>query len=170
MKYYFLTMFIFGGGFGLISFGVSSLLKCKKKKKIYITLFASYVGALITFTLLTGVVAIEQGINLIPFKDLFVNISRKNWYFVLQMLVNIFMFVPFGVFLYIGGINTRKTCLFGFLLSLGIEVFEYVTGRGIFDIDDLILNTLGALIGYLLARVILKPITPGKLVLMILLY
>ena len=170
MKYYFLTMFIFGGGFGLISFGVSSLLKCKKKRKIYITLFASYIGALIAFTLLPGGVIVEQGISLVPFKDLFMNISRKNWYFVLQMLVNIFMFVPFGVFLYIGGINTRKTCLFGFLLSLGIEVFEYVTGRGIFDIDDLILNTLGALIGYLVARVILKPITPGKLVLMILLY
>ena len=170
MRYYFLTMFIFGGGLGILSFVFSSILKCDKRKKIYITLFASYIGALIAFTLLPGGVVIEQGISLIPFKDLFMNISRKNWYYILQMLVNIFMFMPFGVFLYIAGANIKKTCLFGFLLSFGIEIFEFVTGRGIFDIDDLILNTLGALMGFLLAKLVLNPVTSSKLVFMILLY
>jgi glycopeptide antibiotics resistance protein len=37
-----------------------------------------------------------------------------------------------------------------FLVSLGFEVAQLVTGIGIFDIDDLILNVTGGIIGYIL--------------------
>ena len=46
------------------------------------------------------------------------------------------------------------------LVSLGlvlyIETMQYFTGRGIFDIDDIFGNTLGAMIGYFLLMFVLS--------------
>ena len=41
--------------------------------------------------------------------------------------------------------------LWGFLLSLGIETMQFVLGSGVSELDDLILNTAGAIMGYWLA-------------------
>ncbi|MBR4993266.1 MAG: VanZ family protein [Lachnospiraceae bacterium] len=41
----------------------------------------------------------------------------------------------------------------GFLISMGVEVTQLVTGLGAFDVDDLILNTAGAVIGYLIYKI-----------------
>ena len=38
--------------------------------------------------------------------------------------------------------------LFGFLLSLGIETMQFILGSGVSELDDLILNTLGAVLGW----------------------
>ena len=125
---------------------------------------------MIAFTLLSGKMSLDGVSNLIPFKQLFVNMSRGNLYFFIQLLVNVFMFVPMGVFMFLSGKDAKKTCLIGLLLSFGIELFEYITGRGVFDIYDLILNTLGTLFGYLLAKLILDPVTAKKLIFSVLLY
>ena len=65
---------------------------------------------------------------------------------------NILIFVPFGFFLPMG---SRRRSFLGttwnsFLLSLGVEVFQLFTKVGSFDVDDLLLNTLGGILGYLL--------------------
>ena len=44
-------------------------------------------------------------------------------------------------------------CISGFLLSLTVEVIQLVTKVGCFDVDDMILNTLGAAFGYVLFRI-----------------
>ncbi|MBQ1410546.1 MAG: VanZ family protein [Oscillospiraceae bacterium] len=44
-----------------------------------------------------------------------------------------------------------QTAVWGFLLSLGIETLQFVLGSGISELDDLILNTIGAVMGYGLA-------------------
>ena len=41
-------------------------------------------------------------------------------------------------------------CVSGFILSLTVEVIQLVTKVGCFDVDDMILNTLGATLGYVL--------------------
>jgi len=43
--------------------------------------------------------------------------------------------------------------LSGFALSLFVEVVQLITKVGCFDVDDLILNTLGAAVGYILFAV-----------------
>jgi glycopeptide antibiotics resistance protein len=43
----------------------------------------------------------------------------------------------------------RLTLLFGFLLSLAIEIAQLLTHRAT-DIDDILMNTLGTIIGYYL--------------------
>ena len=40
--------------------------------------------------------------------------------------------------------------LLSFAFVLGIEIFQLVSGFGAFDVDDIILNCLGAVMGYLI--------------------
>lgn len=42
------------------------------------------------------------------------------------------------------------TAYYSFVLSLCVEVFQLITKVGSFDVDDLLLNTIGGICGYLL--------------------
>jgi len=61
-------------------------------------------------------------------------------------------FIPLGIFLPLLFIRLRRpvyTIACVFLISLGFETFQLLSMLGIFDVDDLLLNTLGGAIGYL---------------------
>ena len=65
---------------------------------------------------------------------------------------NIVGFIPLGILfplLFVGLRRLWRTTLMVFLISLGFEVTQLVTGIGIFDIDDLIQNVTGGIIVYL---------------------
>ena len=67
-----------------------------------------------------------------------------------QIILNVAMLIPIG---YLGGVaikkmNTTKILAFGCLLSLTIEIIQLFSRRGVFNIDDVIHNTLGCAIGY----------------------
>ena len=76
--------------------------------------------------------------------------SLRNWQLV---LFNIAIFVPFG-FLVPIVINRFRhffiTIPLGFLYSLSIELGQYLTGRGLCELDDLLNNTIGVVVGYFL--------------------
>ena len=66
----------------------------------------------------------------------------------LQILNNIWLFVPLGAMLY--RLWPRGyVALIPVLLSLVIETLQLVLGRGLFETDDIISNSLGGLIGVL---------------------
>lgn len=68
-----------------------------------------------------------------------------------NIILNILMFVPLGVFLplYTSKLDKiYKVISIGFLITLIIEIMQYATGFGIFEIADLLNNTIGVLIGY----------------------
>lgn len=77
---------------------------------------------------------------------------------VLQIVFNVVMTVPFGAYLtYRTGFERKDVVILSFLLSLYIEVgqltglfFIFNGSYRLFDVDDLICNTLGGLIGYIL--------------------
>ncbi|MDR2360718.1 MAG: VanZ family protein [Oscillospiraceae bacterium] len=76
--------------------------------------------------------------------------SHSAWYFVTNVLGNVALFVPFGFLLPLSmKIKQGFVILYGFVFSLAIEIAQYPLGRWS-DIDDLWLNTLGAVIGLLL--------------------
>ena len=86
----------------------------------------------------------ERRINLIPF---------ANGYFtMMETIMNVVIFIPMGM--YVGALFRNK--LFGFklffffLISLVLEGLQYVFKLGAFDITDLLTNTTGGVIGYLL--------------------
>lgn len=72
------------------------------------------------------------------------------------VLFNLFMTVPFGMYMrYYFKCNLKKTIILSFLLSLFFELtqltglyFIYPYAYRVFDVDDLIINTLGGIIGY----------------------
>lgn len=74
-------------------------------------------------------------------------INSRNNAFVIE---NILLFIPYG-FLIGWSFDWTKNvvgCVFlGFATSLLIEYMQLVTGRGYFQIDDILTNTLGAFIG-----------------------
>lgn len=93
-----------------------------------------------------------QDINFTPFSTLqrFWNLGWSAP-FIVNVLGNIFMFSPLGFclpLLWYRWQNILKTVLAGALFSLSVECIQLFIGRSV-DIDDLLLNTLGALVGYL---------------------
>ena len=91
----------------------------------------------------------DPNISLIPLTD------EKNLRFFLQLGLNAAMFAPFGFLLPVLWRKCRKwnvTVLSGFLLSLFIELIQLFSRRAT-DVDDLLMNTLGAGLGYSLARI-----------------
>lgn len=101
----------------------------------------------------------EFSYNLIPFKEIqrfYYNADRIGYVTAFGNLAgNILIFVPFGFFTSMGCYRYRflRSVCFGFLCSLLVECFQLVTKVGSFDVDDMILNTAGALIGYVLFTV-----------------
>lgn len=75
-------------------------------------------------------------------------------------LGNVFLFMPLGACLVVMGQNSRRvrfgrggTILLGMMLSLGIEIAQYIFSLGFSDVDDLVFNTLGASLGaFLVSR------------------
>ena len=66
---------------------------------------------------------------------------------------NIVVFVPFGILLPYVFEKGRKfwvMLLNAFILVLGIEVFQLFSAFGAFDVDDILLNCLGAVLGYII--------------------
>ena len=75
----------------------------------------------------------------------------KNDFYYDMIFYNILMLIPFGFLVPILHPGCRKfsyILLLSFLLSLVIEVIQYITGRGLFEADDLLNNTIGGIIGY----------------------
>lgn len=96
--------------------------------------------------------------NLIPFRSMSDQITRiTQWWALKNLLGNIIPFVPFGFLLPIAyrkfssAIKVLSTGLVSILL---IEIFQFFTKLGFFDVDDIILNVIGIVCGYLLFGVI----------------
>lgn len=77
------------------------------------------------------------------------------------MITNIILFIPLGVFLPSLWNKFEKffnTILVGFFFSLIIELFQLLNMRAT-DIDDLLMNTLGVAIGYLIYILLFKKLS-----------
>lgn len=93
-------------------------------------------------------------INLIPLTNIIADLKTifidKNYTNLNLLLGNIFLLVPL-LYLYPRNIknnNFFKTTLACFLTSFLLETFQFIFGVGQFDIDDIILNTIGPVIFY----------------------
>jgi glycopeptide antibiotics resistance protein len=103
--------------------------------------------------------------NFRPFYNirLFSSNLVSEQFYVVNIWGNILGFVPIGFLIPLAFPNFRNffsVTFLVFLLSLGYETTQLIFGLGIFDVDDLILNTTGGFAGYLIfavARLIFKP-------------
>lgn len=156
--------------FSLIWIGLTLFLRLKKKKSltylIFFTIFYVYIVKVLDYTLfqfqsllllkyfrpdliLSGQTA-EKAINLIPL----IRLTRQD---LKTSLLNILLLTPFGFGLpFITNFRMKKIVVIGALFSIGIELIQLITGFiakitfRIADINDVIFNSIGVAIGYLL--------------------
>ena len=103
-------------------------------------------------------------LNPVPFETilLFIRALSSETYrqtAIINLFGNVAMFVPLGFFLPLLWERLRKwwkTWLATLGIMLLIELAQLLTLRGFFDVDDLILNVLGAAIGYGFYRIYAK--------------
>ena len=88
--------------------------------------------------------------NLVPFLD-YANVYKSGGIksFSRLFLGNLGWFFPLGFFARykFAKTKTAKIVLFGFLFSLLVEISQFIFKTGIFELDDLILNTIGVFLG-----------------------
>ena len=92
-------------------------------------------------------------INLIPFKE---NALK-------EILINIFLFIPYGM--YLRELTKKKSLTVGIIIltSFIFEVLQYILHIGISDITDIMMNTLGGIIGILFISILEKKIESSKI-------
>lgn len=145
---YMMALFIF-----LVGATAFIIIKGQSKGKVYSArlFLLIYVILLLCITLVFREKSVQINCRLEPFRQCDIN-KPGLVTMTFEMLANIMLFIPIGLVLPYSfkKIKWRQTVLIGFAFSISIEVMQLVLRRGCFDIDDLIHNTLGCLIGVLL--------------------
>ena len=124
-----------------------------KRRWGWMVLLTLYLNAMYIVIGVPGVQYIcwDPTLNLIPFQDF----SARNME---GMVLNAIMFAPLGFLLPAYFERYRhwgRTLAAGFFTSLTVELIQLFTFRAT-DVDDLIMNTLGALLGFLMAKLIFR--------------
>lgn len=148
----------------LIAVGYFGIYKklCKGKREIkFVRLFwwimlIFYLFVVLSITLFRS--SVFQNGQIISFfysyKEAWISASEVAWR---NIILNILMFVPLGFWLPVGTERFRvfwKTYLVGFLLTVGIESLQLILSLGLFEVADLFNNTMGAMIGYGLYKIV----------------
>ncbi|OAS16492.1 VanZ family protein [Paenibacillus oryzisoli] len=94
--------------------------------------------------------------NFKPFVSISGNIQSLSQHDLVNLFGNIVVFMPYGLFLVLLA-RRKKMSLLGVLLrsvglSLCFEGLQLVLSMGSFDVDDLILNGIGGVLGYIVIR------------------
>ena len=142
--------------------------KVARKRKWLMIVFASYLAAVFStvglpyaFTFFRQPFPWEPNLNLIPFLD----VLHDAGPFLKNFSLNILLFVPLGFLLPLlwnGQVSTLKKALcYGLAFSCFIELAQLFTFR-MTDVDDLIANTAGALLGFLLYKKLLTRQSMGQ--------
>lgn len=133
------------------------LSKKYQKQPRSLCLFIFYFCMLFYVTIYRYGISVEEilsprfEINILPFYHTYLLYINGGWLIFLYNLIgNILWFVPLGMFVAIYGRqhSFQKILCISLLSSLSIELMQYLLNCGISDIDDVIFNTLGGLIGY----------------------
>lgn len=118
------------------------------KKTILYFVFATYLAAVYLFVGMPTLqfMRFDLSLTLTPFLPMIADFKNT--------ILNIVLFVPLGImlpFLWKKYSTLRATLVFGFSMSLAIELLQILTYRAT-DINDLIANTIGVVLGYFVFR------------------
>ena len=99
--------------------------------------------------------------NLMPLKEIGRFWTYRQtlgvWSVLMNLIGNVVAFIPFGLFLPRLFPACRRfilTVVLAFEFSLCVEILQLVWKVGSFDVDDLLLNTLGGILGFLVYRIL----------------
>lgn len=132
-------------------------------RELAVTLFFLSVLVLINFTIFpipVGIRRFDLHFNFVPFSSIYGSLHH-SWYIVplRQLAGNMLLFMPIGFFIPLLWEKLRnlwKVTLLGFSLSFSIEFLQLtlLANMRSADVDDIILNTIGTILGYSIYRII----------------
>ena len=136
-----------------------------KKKDISTALLGVVVALILWITILSREKLIGTPITYRPFHSLSSIIKELQRGRIGNSFGNIILFMPVGILLPVvtDWKKMRKTVIAGIGFSLLIETIQLITSRGCFDVDDVLLNGLGTVLGYGLYCVAQKLFTKNDL-------
>ena len=129
------------------------IIKNKEKfilyREILFLVFAFYTVCLFEVVTVSDINTLS-GNNFIPFVEI-LRYKPFERLFIKNIVGNVVMFIPLGIFLgrYTKGKRTIFLLILTILTSVSIECTQLLIGR-VFDVDDIILNVSGGVIGYIL--------------------
>jgi len=103
---------------------------------------------------------IRRPINLIPFHSITASISNSYESFrsfaLGNVVGNIILFIPLGIYLSLFRMDKRifNNLILVSLVSTIVETIQWGLGIGVFDIDDIILNSFGGWLGIVIYKVL----------------
>ncbi|AZB00045.1 VanZ family protein [Chryseobacterium joostei] len=131
-------------------------------KKIYKIIIIPY-SLFLLYLMFLGMGRFQYDDNLITVEPVFSTIKfiqgAMSWKDIVVIVIgNIVMFIPFGFLGWIfPELRKLKTLIFTFVSAIVIvEALQYFTRMGIFEVDDIILNTFGVYLGWRFCRFIEK--------------
>lgn len=115
-------------------------------KILFFTIYCSY------FLFLLAVLFLRKHTEQIFILNPFISIMDlfSSWQMLFQSLFNFLVFIPLGYIF--KNLNFKKMILFSFIISLLIELLQYITNTGFFDTFDIILYLLGMSTGYFIFK------------------
>ena len=143
----------------------------KRRKALYAVVFIVYLALLIHFLFFSDLlgrstVYEDYRYNLKPFREIdrFWTCIREGDFslFLINVAGNIMMFVPFGFLFTVimekrqvrPGFSFIDTFLATLLLCMLVETCQLLTKVGVFDVDDIILNVFGSVLGYVIYLIV----------------
>ena len=164
---YFLRLFtvVISSGFVIVGNKIYSdnyVEKIEDKKKFEkiskVIIFVYYVILLFNMVIFARHNSVNS-YNLIPFKSITEILKNRSLYsIIINIFGNLFIFMPLEYFI-IEMFNINKLSVnfvLSFIIILLIEIFQYVFGIGVFDIDDLIICTCGMMLFYIVYNKVKK--------------
>jgi glycopeptide antibiotics resistance protein len=122
-----------------------------KEKFVFYQDFYRLLGILyilLLYYLLLTTEGASRGVNFIPFTEMTrYSLGSKSFFY--NVIGNIALFIPFGFFV-TGTVKAKKISeitIITLIISLTAELIQYRIGRA-FDVDDIILNTTGSILGF----------------------
>lgn len=125
-----------------------------KTRKLSISLLIPYIALLFVTTVITRTARSTAQYEFTPFWTLEAYFSGTSYDVIQQVAANIIMFFPVGILF--PPLVKKKTILYGFLISCFIELCQLILHRGLCEVDDIICNTIGVVLGYAIYILIVK--------------
>lgn len=135
-------------------------------KKMHLSNIILTICSLVYFWILIKIILLKNGFINYGYNANFILFDFVNQYhnqglsqtLLINILGNLALFIPLSIILinYFKSLTYCNIIFANFITSLSFELIQLSTGWGIFDVDDIFLNTLGGIIGIIIYHLITK--------------
>lgn len=134
----------------IASISILFLSNIKERKRFLVRfLLLVYICLVLCSTVLFRTTTEQRGVVITPFWSISA-ICGGDTYIIPMTIMNMVTFVPIGLLLCEGykSWSFKRVISCGVLFSVTIEFLQYIFKKGCFELDDILHNTIGCLIGY----------------------